>query len=743
MEKLQLESTSKTDKLSGKFEFLSKFDIGKIASHLAGVLFASVALYGFAPFGVAYLARNRGFSKLALISLALTLAGTFLIGERYITLKYGMAICVYVTMLYALTSKGEALSVPAAAAIAAGSVFISSTALLVWGDVATLVSFTLAAAEAAVVFVCVYIFSKKSAGKLLQIGLMTCVVVLAFTPLRFAYMFSAANFLAAAIILVLSSAFRNRETGVAAPVGAGVIFGATLGLGGADMLNYIAVFAVCALAAAGAANVTARYRTSELLGKLAAATGFAAAFFLLSTYIIGGIHVLTLYEIAAAGAVALILPKRMFAFAQALIPQPQLSDEVLQPQPNSKFPEPVLDIQLAVNVPSGADAMTNKRISEVAAMFQNLAGLIGRVFERSDPNKMESGGDVSQLFDTAAERVCRKCKKAMTCWSSDYNTTYDVCMKMLSTLELHGEVTVADIPLHFREKCIRLPELLSEVNSLYGIYRVNCVWKNKMAENRELLGEQYRGISLMLNDLARDTRRRTRRQVDAPEKLTFNVSAAEKNGKPFEENGDCHCFFSLGRGKYAAILSDGMGLGSFAAEQSGVIIEILRNVLENGFDKTIAVKMINSIMGLKSRESYSTADICILDAASGEVEFIKIGAAQAYIKRKTKVETVRANALPVGVLANFEIETFTRTLESGDYIVMLSDGISDASNLENGDWVRNLINNCAPNTAPQEFADMILERAKAEQKQVDDMMCLVIRVGEIGVKSVSGVENVS
>jgi len=717
-----------TDKQKNKASLLfKKINFKNIAFRLAGVLFASVSIYGFAPFGIAHLAQNRKFSTQAVVSLALGLVGTFLLADMYVALKYAMAMAIYTTMIYSVTSRDEEANTITAGVIAAGSVFISSIALLIWGENLQLATFALILLESLVVFACVWIFSSKSNEdneKLpyfpkLRIAVMLCALVLSVAPLRIGYIFSAENFLAVTLILILASTpalINSLSSKFAATLGAGIILGFILGLGGAETLPNVAVFGICALVSVAAATM-ARIPSEPFGGytaKFAAVAGFAAAYFLLSVYISGGVWVLTIYEILAAGVLILLLPKRMFAYAASLIPN---------------FGEFEIGNEITIGDTDNAGAIINKRLSEVSAMFQNLSTLIGKVFEKHDPSKMKNEEDISQMFDTAAERVCKKCKKVMLCWQKDYNSTYDACFKMLESLESQGEVDAATVPLHFREKCIKLPELVNEINSLYGIYRVNCIWKNKMAQNRELLGEQYGGISRMLIHLARDIHRNPQRQDNVVEKLAFSVSSAARGCNPFEENGDCHCFVNLSGGKYAVILSDGMGHGNRAALESSMIVEILRNVLENGFDKTIAVKMINSIMGLKPKDSYSTVDICILDAVAGNAEFIKLGAAPAYVKRKNKVETVRAGTLPVGVLStlDFEVETLGKTLNSGDYIVMISDGTESGAN----SWVKNFLLESNPQTPPDELADMLLANACENNKHSDDMICVAIRVAAV------------
>lgn len=48
------------------------------------------------------------------------------------------------------------------------------------------------------------------------------------------------------------------------------------------------------------------------------------------------------------------------------------------------------------------------------------------------------------------------------------------------------------------------------------------------------------------------------------------------------------------------------------------------------------------------------------------------------MKQKGKVEKISSTTLPIGVLQDIEIQTDTRVLSSGDYVIMVTDGVMDA-----------------------------------------------------------------
>jgi len=197
-------------------------------------------------------------------------------------------------------------------------------------------------------------------------------------------------------------------------------------------------------------------------------------------------------------------------------------------------------------------------------------------------------------------------------------------------------------------------------------------------------------------------------------------------------SGDSYTFMNSGDGKFIIALSDGMGSGQKAATQSRATISLLEQFMESGFDKDTTVKLINSILVLKSNEdAFSTIDLSVIDLYDGEVEFVKIGAVPTFIKRAEKVEVIRSATLPVGILSNIEMELTHKEVDSGDFIIMMTDGIIDSfKKEENSDNAVFEFLQKINNMNPQQIADIIADEAykNCGGKPEDDMMVLVAKV---------------
>jgi stage II sporulation protein E len=208
------------------------------------------------------------------------------------------------------------------------------------------------------------------------------------------------------------------------------------------------------------------------------------------------------------------------------------------------------------------------------------------------------------------------------------------------------------------------------------------------------------------------------------EEFQVSTGVARKPGKSGEVSGDSYSFNALAHGKYMLALSDGMGIGHKAREESQVAISLLENFLEAGFDLKTTIRSINSTLLLRSQdEIFATADLCLLDLVSGKADFVKIGAVPTYIKRNDRVEVVKASSLPIGILDSIQPETTTLKLQDEDMIIMITDGVLDNSSMGDRaeEWLIGIIGSLETKN-PQEMADHILESVLKADNRVIPLM---------------------
>jgi stage II sporulation protein E len=207
-------------------------------------------------------------------------------------------------------------------------------------------------------------------------------------------------------------------------------------------------------------------------------------------------------------------------------------------------------------------------------------------------------------------------------------------------------------------------------------------------------------------------------------RAAIGVASHKKQGEPV--SGDYGTWFKTSDGNAHIILSDGMGSGREAGEQSAQVVSLLERFLRAGIDPASALSTINSTLvlrGAEGCESLVTVDLCICNLKTGHTRFFKYGASPSYVNRGGRISRVMGKGWPIGagLSPGPGAGLSSLQLEEGDCIVLTSDGVcgtgSDA-------WLIKMLEN-AGNLRPKELAGHLLEQAVLQSGRGDDMMVMV------------------
>ena len=214
------------------------------------------------------------------------------------------------------------------------------------------------------------------------------------------------------------------------------------------------------------------------------------------------------------------------------------------------------------------------------------------------------------------------------------------------------------------------------------------------------------------------------------DKYVMAIGSGETIKSKSQVSGDSILNIRLKDGKYLVAISDGMGSGQEAKKSSTQALRMLENLLLSGFDKNTSLELINTSLINQNSEVFSTLDIAIIDLYKGTIEFIKSGACPTYIKNKKKVQIIKSNTLPAGIIDVNDVQTFDKDISTGDIMLMCSDGILD-SNVEYKNkelWIKYLLEDIETNNT-QKIADLILSEAIDNNYGIpkDDMSIIVCK----------------
>ena len=212
-------------------------------------------------------------------------------------------------------------------------------------------------------------------------------------------------------------------------------------------------------------------------------------------------------------------------------------------------------------------------------------------------------------------------------------------------------------------------------------------------------------------------------------KKKFAVMGAQNNlSADGGVSGDTVILFSNKKDYFYALINDGMGSGREAALTSNLCSVFLEKMLRAGNRAGTSLRMLNNMICSRransADECSSTVDLLELDLMSGEVAFIKSGAAPSYVVRGGVVHRVQSGSAPIGIISKLDAQVKHYTVREGDTVVMISDGIEQ--NDPDGKWLTSYLSTCG-DASPEEIVYQICVHA-AECVNHDDCSAIALRI---------------
>ena len=209
------------------------------------------------------------------------------------------------------------------------------------------------------------------------------------------------------------------------------------------------------------------------------------------------------------------------------------------------------------------------------------------------------------------------------------------------------------------------------------------------------------------------------------------VSYVGKDGNKI--SGDSYMYENFGNGQTFIAISDGMGNGELAHQESSEALKILKCLLSFNIPVKTAIQTLQQLkQHSNENERFFSLDVCMIDRERQRATFYKKGATPTFLVRNQQIELINLAQLPVGVMSDQDVDHVTLSLEEDDVLIMCSDGIVEQYvDLEELKQV--ILNQMGK--LPKHIAKNILQSTvtKHKGKIKDDMMVLVIEYQRQGI----------
>ena len=373
---------------------------------------------------------------------------------------------------------------------------------------------------------------------------------------------------------------------------------------------------------------------------------------------------------------------------------------------------------------------TVSKVKALAEIFDQIA----LSYQAAETESFEMRPEIPELMNILVERVCHSCPTMDACWNREFYKTYHILFELFGLIESQADVKLQNLPVEWKRHCGRIKEMLLGVQFIIEQEKSQETWRRRLVLNQEALSLQFLNVSQVIGNLAKELHTQHNWEVVKPSNLArrrrhfldIGVTTFTKTGNVM--SGDNYASIAFSTTQHAFILSDGMGVGESAAKMSATALTLLEQLLTTGFDPEGAIQALNSILVLRSpEESFVTIDMAILDLESVNLKLIKVGASTSYLITPSGVKSFASSSLPAGILNQIDIPVIETEMQSGEMLVLLTDGVQDVSK-EGKDWIPDFLERTTVNRS-QEIADLIGQEARRLSGGAldDDGIILVIR----------------
>ncbi len=147
--------------------------------------------------------------------------------------------------------------------------------------------------------------------------------------------------------------------------------------------------------------------------------------------------------------------------------------------------------------------------------------------------------------------------------------------------------------------------------------------------------------------------------------------------------GDFYDFIHLDDGRLGVVIGDVTDKGVPAALVMATCRSMLRAAAHNHSSPGAVLSEVNNALVSEIPPAmFVTCLYAIVDTHTGEIVFANAGHNLPYVRNSSGVAELRATGMPLGLMLGMTYDERTHTLDAGDVMVLTSDGITEAHNVE-------------------------------------------------------------
>jgi len=215
------------------------------------------------------------------------------------------------------------------------------------------------------------------------------------------------------------------------------------------------------------------------------------------------------------------------------------------------------------------------------------------------------------------------------------------------------------------------------------------------------------------------------------------VELAALNLPAKEVGGDFYDFIPVGSSKWGLVIADVSGKGVPAALFMALSRTLVRVNVNDAVTASEAICRSNDLIAENDRSNmFVTLFYGVLDPVKMTLTYVSAGHNPPFIIRKgaTDIIMLKAAGIALGIVPDIELEEKEIALDSGDVVVLYTDGVTEAVNDREEEFGQDRLKtiaeqarNLSASEIMQRIKDSVLEFSRG-QPQFDDITLMVLKV---------------
>jgi phosphoserine phosphatase RsbU/P len=202
-----------------------------------------------------------------------------------------------------------------------------------------------------------------------------------------------------------------------------------------------------------------------------------------------------------------------------------------------------------------------------------------------------------------------------------------------------------------------------------------------------------------------------------------------------ELGGDLYDFFAYAKDRHVLAVGDVSGKGAPAALYGAMVSGILRSMAREKLPAPEMLHRLNlSLLERKIEGHFITLTYCLWEPKAKTLRIANAGMPLPLHLRGEQAHTIRAEGIPLGLLANTEYQETTVQLQSGDLLALFSDGLIEAAGEDNEEFGMRRLEKIMRENAQRPVGEILaatfaeVARFEAGYPRRDDQTLMLLRV---------------